>query len=95
MKRFLCLLVVMIVVLGIGKWPEESDRVRTKQAPGLIGNKATLETLQWIWALERVPFPERIDSGQWTDYYFSNESGGDWGTGDNSNDGLFFRYPFK
>ncbi len=56
-------------------------------APGVNGTTATNATLEWIGGLTTVPFPSAIDSGQWTDLYFSAEAGGDYpALGDDSND---------
>jgi hypothetical protein len=56
-----------------------------QKAPGINGTAATMETLRWIWGLQRVPFPQAIDDGtQWTDYYFSHDAGGLWPLGDDS-----------
>lgn len=55
------------------------------KAPGIEGINATDETLSWIGGLKTVPFPSAIDSGQWTDFYFSAEVGGDYPIGADTN----------
>ena len=60
-------------------------------APGVVGSTATPETINFIADLQGVPFPEKLephDGSEWTDYYFSAEAGGDYPLGDDSNDGL-------
>ena len=65
----------------------QEDLSSVPLAPGVEGSFATLDTLRWIWGLDHVPFPETIDDGQWTDYYFS-EAGetGLWAAGNDAND---------
>lgn len=79
----LCLVPICLFLLG----GNGTRRAAPTTAPGMIGSTATETTLQWLWGLERVPFPQKIDQGQWTDYYFSSEAGGLWPEGDDANPG--------
>lgn len=93
MMRALLLALSLIPYVASAQIPRDSSTSSTtttvtNTAPGIVSTNATIETLEWIWGLERVPFPSQIDTGQWTDYYFSQGAGGDWPAGDDGNDGL-------
>jgi len=95
MRTFLLLLATLLLAAPAGAdsafpgpaYPERGGE-EGGLAPGVANGTANLDTFRWIWGLQRVPFPDRIDDGQWTDLYFSHDAGGLWPQGDDTNNGL-------
>ena len=58
--------------------------------PGMIGDKFTIDSLRWLWALQETPYPDKLAQGRtgpWVDVYWSPQTGGAMRLGKDTNDG--------